>query len=332
MTMKRSAAGPFLALLSLVASGVAGENDKKTVAPAAPEEKWEFKLSLPGWIPSMTGDMGINGAIANVDLGPDFIIPRVDMVADVRAEAHKGRVSLLAEFLYMSLSDGIGTNSIVKKIDVRMDQTMGDLGVGWRAIASDRGYLDVTAGVRYNNLYQRQTVQPNDERIGEVIDELAEAAGSELRSRLERALRILRGKDPTVPIAPLAGGEAARLAAKIAGIKGTAAERRVKIADRLHDSLDRTISRTDDWWDPYLGLRGRYNLTRAFYLTAKGDIGGFGVGSQLTWTAEAALGIQLSRNIYSEIGYRAFAIDYERHGLVVDTITHGPQVTLGLQF
>ena len=69
-----------------------------------------------------------------------------------------------------------------------------------------------------------------------------------------------------------------------------------------------------------------------FYLTGKGDIGGFGVGSDLTWTAEAALGCQLSSRIFTEVGYRAIGVDYEGDSLIYDVVTHGAQVTLGITF
>jgi predicted metal-binding membrane protein len=32
-----------------------------------------------------------------------------------------------------------------------------------------------------------------------------------------------------------------------------------------------------------IGLRGRLNLTKAFYLTAETDVGGFGIGSDMQW-------------------------------------------------
>lgn len=69
---------------------------------------------MPGWIPWLEGDSGVNGTITQLDLGPDEIVPTIDMAAGVRFEAHKGRFSVLGEFLYMSLSDGISTNGVVK--------------------------------------------------------------------------------------------------------------------------------------------------------------------------------------------------------------------------
>ncbi len=296
------------------------------------DDPWHFSVSLPGWIPWLQGDSGVQGHSTHIDLGPKDIIPRIDMAADVRMEARKGRFSIMGEFLYMSLSDGIGTKTVVKKIDLQVDQTMGDLGMAWRVIDSPRGYLDVVGGVRYTNYFQKVALQPNDERIEAVVDGIAASVGSALRARVADALRALEGKDPTLPIAPLEDDQAERLAAGIAKLKGTVAERKAKIAQRLHRALSSTVSRTDDWFDPYIGLRGRYNLNDKFYLAAKGDIGGFGVGCDITWTAEAALGCQLSSRIYTEVGYRALGVDLDKDGLIMDTITHGPQVTLGVQF
>ena len=64
----------------------------------------------------------------------------------------------------------------------------------------------------------------------------------------------------------------------------------------------------------------------------RGDVGGFGVGSDLTWQVEGSLGLQVTKNIWAEAGYRALGVDYEADGLIYDTITHGAQVTLGLSF
>lgn len=331
--MTRSSIASLLASLALATAAFAGDTDKKTFAPLTPlDDSWRFSLSAPGWIPWLQGDSGLQGHTAHIDLAPRDIIPRIDMVADVRAEAHRGRFSVLGEFRYMSLSDGIGTNTVVKKIDVRVDQTMADFGVAWRILENPRGYVDVTSGVRYSRLYQRLTLQPNDERIDGAVDGLAAVVGSQLRSRVAAALQSIEGRDPTLPVSPLDADAAARLAAAVAKIKGTLAERKAQIKERLHDALDRTVARTDDWFDPYIGLHGRYNLSDKFYLTAKGDIGGFGVGSDLSWTAEAALGCQLSPRVSSEVGYRAYGVDYEKDGLLMDTITHGPQVTLGINF
>lgn len=376
---------PLLFLLTLALAPVlhvaacAGELDKKVVTPPTPlDDGWHFGLSLPGWIPWLEGDTGVNGLVSHVSLGPDTIVPRVDMIADVRLEARKGRFSVLGEFLYMSLSDGIGTPTVVKKVDVQLDQIMGDLAVAYRVIDRPRGYLDLVAGVRYTNLFQQAVTQPNAELIGKRSTDLVDAVAGAARARIDAAVpdgalrKLIAARLPdapelnrptTLPIAPLDGrlGDKlrervqaiidARKAALAAAVQARAqavgaaardaAQRRVdavkhdlsrEIARTLEGKLDARVARLDDWFDPYVGFRARYNLNEKFYLTAKADIGGFGVGSDLTWTAEAALGWKVMRNLYSEIGYRAIGVDYEKDGLTYDMITHGPQMTLGITF
>jgi hypothetical protein len=50
------------------------------------------------------------------------------------------------------------------------------------------------------------------------------------------------------------------------------------------------------------------------------------------WQVEGIIGVNLTRNIFSEVGYRAISFDYENDGLLFDTITHGPQITTGIRF
>jgi hypothetical protein len=63
-----------------------------------------------------------------------------------------------------------------------------------------------------------------------------------------------------------------------------------RVANILTTQLNRSLSFYDDWFDPVIGMRGRYNLSKAFYLTAETDIGGFGIGSDIAWQGYAAVG------------------------------------------
>ena len=367
----------LLACLALGASAVAGENDQKAVAPKPPDDRWQFSLSLPGWIPWLEGDTGVGGKTGHVDLGPNTLVPKIDGIVDVRAEAHKGRLNVLGEILSMSLSDGIGTNTAVKKIDIQVDQTMAEFAVAWRLLEGPRGSIDVVGGVRYTNLFQQIVTQPNSERITEtsthLVDTLSDRIASALRDRqirqwvaveLASSVEVAElGHPSTLPIAPLGGRLTQQIRAKIQRILDAgkaelasavqarakaanspgqaAAQERVngikknlskKVASAMASHFDTRIARTDDWWDPYVGLRGRYHATAMFYVSAKADIGGFGIGSDLTWSAEAALGCRVTERVFTELGYRALAFDYEGNGLTYDMITHGPQVTLGITF
>src|SRR5438034_3960058 len=104
-----------------------------------------------------------------------------------------------------------------------------------------------------------------------------------------------------------------------------------QLAVRLNKRLSQTLSRDDYWFDPYVGLRGRYNFNKVFYTAVRGEIGG-GAASDLMWEVEGVIGINLTRSIFTEVGYRALAVDYENDGLLFDTVMHGPQITTGLTF
>jgi hypothetical protein len=109
-----------------------------------------------------------------------------------------------------------------------------------------------------------------------------------------------------------------------------------KIADQLstvlNSKLDQSISRQDDWFDPYVGLRGRYNFNKTWYAAVRGEIGGFGVGADLMWEVEGVLGINLTRSIFTELGYRALGGNFEDNDFKFDVVMHGPQITTGITF
>jgi hypothetical protein len=114
----------------------------------------------------------------------------------------------------------------------------------------------------------------------------------------------------------------------------SSAETRIanQLAITLNTKLDQTISRDDYWFDPYVGLHTRYNFNKTFYTAVRGEVGGFGVGADLMWQVEAMLGINLTRSIFTEVGYRALGVDYNNDGLLFDAVMHGPQITTGITF
>ena len=87
--------------------------------------------------------------------------------------------------------------------------------------------------------------------------------------------------------------------------------------------------------DPFVGLRVRHELSPGKELQFLGDIGGFGVGSDLTWQLFAGYGFDFWKSsLHGVIGYRALAVDYSQddRGFKnnLDLILHGP--VIGLSF
>ncbi len=92
-----------------------------------------------------------------------------------------------------------------------------------------------------------------------------------------------------------------------------------------------------DWVDPIVGLRLRHDFAGGDRLQLRGDIGGFGVGSEFSWQLMAAYAHDFTWGdsvLSVALGYRLLDIDYSTgSGLKefdFNTTLHGP--LLGLTF
>jgi len=87
------------------------------------------------------------------------------------------------------------------------------------------------------------------------------------------------------------------------------------------------------WVDPLLVVRMKLPDSGSWLLQFRGDIGGFGIGSELTWQIQAYGGYRFSDLFQVTAGYRAFGIDYEegveQERFVYNVTTFGPVVRLG---
>ncbi len=88
-------------------------------------------------------------------------------------------------------------------------------------------------------------------------------------------------------------------------------------------------SATESWADPIVVMRVRQQFAKNCFGVLGGDIGGFGVASDLTWQLIAAAGYSFNESVSLLVGYRYLDYDYD-DGLVYDAASSG--VALGLQF
>ncbi len=320
------------AILLSVAPAEAGQKSYKEPVRTEPD-KWELRLSVPAWAAGLEGDTGVGDHVSHQALGFGELAPHLDMALSVRFELRKGRFGVFGEYSYLSLSDGSGVESrVIKKLDGRLDQHMADFGLSWRILGNERGFLEVIAGARYMSIFSEFTLQGNDERIEEVSEDLARAETAARGALLRRELRKLSGSDSTIPGPRLAAATPDELVRAVNRIGGNTAERAERIERRLKRDLNTRIASLDDWVDPFIGLRARYHWNEKFYLTARADIGGFGVGSDLSWQANGGIGCNLSPTLFLEVTYRALGMDYNKDGFVYDMVAHGPEISLGKIF
>jgi len=154
------------------------------------------------------------------------------------------------------------------------------------------------------------------QKIANIVEDFIDLKLDALRARID-ALH-LRGE--------------ARRAAVARAVNAAKAQIANQLASTLDAKLSQTLSRDDYWFDPYVGLRARYNFNKTYYTAVRGEIGGFGVGADLMWEVETVIGINLTRNIFTEIGYRALGANFEENNFKFDVVTHGAQITTGITF
>jgi len=105
-------------------------------------------------------------------------------------------------------------------------------------------------------------------------------------------------------------------------------------ADAINPNVDNNIdvSENKDWIDPIIGLRGQWNINEKWFLAGKGDIGGFGVSSDLTWSLLATVGYHFTEDVHMELGYRYLHTDYDDGGFTYDIDQAGIYTGLSIRF
>lgn len=94
----------------------------------------------------------------------------------------------------------------------------------------------------------------------------------------------------------------------------------------------RSLSASESWWDPVIGIRVIVPFAEHWSFVGYADIGGFGAGSDLTYQAIAGVNWQLSETFTAKAGYRYFYQDYENNGFVWDMTAQGMYAGLGIAF
>lgn len=93
------------------------------------------------------------------------------------------------------------------------------------------------------------------------------------------------------------------------------------------------------WAEPLIGLRGSVSLSPSIEFSARGDIGGFGLGSQFAWDAQALLGYKFdlfgrAATVFG--GWKALAQDYKTGSGQTqfrwNTTLNGPVLGLNVHF
>ena len=365
--------GPGRDELRLVQNEVEQSTGKKVEAkavqpiPVKTPEPWEIKVGGPGWLANSSGISGFHGFNQNISVDAGQLLRHVNFIYAFSGEVRTGRFGVFGGFLYYNGQAGTPEGSgLVSKVDLGVQEFGGQLFGSYRVIDGPHGWLDLLVGFRDTYIGQQVGLQANNLAIDaastQLVDGIAQRLttgasdlGTLIKANIIDKLAALDNRNPVLPVGPVAEGLKAKISAAVQQLgqsqePGLAAAIRTKaqarvgqlktqlatqIAHTLTSQLNRSFSFYDNWVDPLIGLRGRLNLTKAFYLTAYTDVGGFGVGSDIAVEAYAALGCQVTRNIYSEVGYHYLYDDFRDEGandFLYQFSTHGVQISAGLNF
>jgi opacity protein-like surface antigen len=270
-------------------------------APPPPPESWcvtppdtEFRIGIPGWLTGLEGDFGVRGVVTEQDVKFTDILKRLDMIAVGSLYARYHRWEIFADGQYMKLSDtAVLPGLLFDTARVSLKSAFAEAFVGYRLINCENASLSVFAGARYNYM--------------------------------SADLQIAKDSDPRFPI----------------------------LRELLGIPLSLRRSGSIDWVDPVIGMKGKLHIWKPVSLWAEGDVGGFDANgdsafaltregrrpvleqvssSDWSYQVQGGVEIQLTRWMWSQLGWRYLKYDYVSAGFTNKTELNGPLIQSGINF
>src|ERR1700736_4233234 len=156
-------------------------------------EPWKITVGGPGWLAGVSGTTGFHGVNTNVDVGVGQILRHINVIYSLGGEVRRGRFGVLGDLLYLNAQAGAGTPGLVSKVDLGLQQFLGEFFGSWRVIQGPRGWLDLLAGFRYTYLGEQVGLQANNLAIDaastQLVDQFAQQLAtptSDLRTLIQQ--------------------------------------------------------------------------------------------------------------------------------------------------
>lgn len=352
-------------------AGKSLEHDVPTTDLKESEDKWKFRLLSYLWAQNLDGTTGFNGLEAPLEVGFGTILENLDFAYMGAIEvSYAERFGFLADIEYAEISASASEPVLgIQSLDIEHEEYFITLLLWYRLINTERFDLDLFGGVRFAGLEDTYSIRPNDDGIRDIArfaggrfeDEVRDAVrgaipglqqelGNAVRGRVadfiegtglspEEIREIIENIDDEQRELIRATVEAQREAA-INELTRRAERALAKarkdleeaIEKELKKALRRSITESEQWVDPIIGIRARLQLLDWLTLVALADIGGFGAGSEFTYELVAALEAKLSDHVFTHLGYRFRSIDYDQDDYIYRVETSGIYAGLGIEF
>ena len=256
---------------------------------------WEVRIGLPGWLAGLSGDSGVKGIEASSDVKFEQILKHLThFPVALSINARYRRWEFWVDGQYIE----VGTHATLPGLlftdaNVHVKNALAEGFVGYRLISCDNANLSLFAGARWTYLQGDLSIFDNGD------------------ARLIRLRELL-------------------------GI-----QKRLDFSDSI------------DWVDPVIGIRGRVKIWKATKLFAEGDVGGFDANADTAfelqregrtivrksvdstdWSYQVAGGLefQLTRQIWTQVGWRYMKYDFKKNGFTDQNALNGPFLQTGMNF
>lgn len=276
----------------------------EAVEPAPPVRVWTFDFTTYAWLPWLSGDVTVRGRPVEVEASPSDVLGALDWsgvpVWMSHMELANGRLTLFNDIMYSKV-EGAGGFEVTRTGRFSTLSLAGD-------VEADYTQTTIEVGAAYDVWSAVDPVTAQRTTVGLL-------GGGRYWSQ---EVNISADLNATLNVAGPFG-----------------------IVD-LTRSGNRVFDRsgTVDWIDPFIGLRLEQDIAPGQSVMLRGDIGGFGAGSDFTWQAMANYNWEMCRTdryaLDAYLGYRALSVDYSQGSgntrYEYDVLQHGPVMGLTMKF
>ena len=275
---------------------------EQLVEPAPPLSQWQFSFTPYLWLPWISGNMVVKGRGLDVAVDPSQIINHLDWPTIVPA--------------WMSYAEARrGPLSLFN--DIVYTQLSGSGGFS-RTVSGREATATFGAHIEVN--YQLAIVEAGG----------AYAIWS----------RGSQGSPGSTAFDLLAGArywhQDADVSADVTGTVALGGSNGITITGNRAIASSGSV----DWVDPFVGARVRQQLAPGQEIVLRGDVGGFGAGSQFSWQAIGTynwlLGVTHGIPVDGYVGFRALSADYSQGSgtskFGFDNVIYGPVIGATMRF
>jgi opacity protein-like surface antigen len=256
---------------------------------------WEVRIGAPAWLAGISGDSGVKGLEASSDVKFEQLLKHLThfpVALSINARFRRWEFWVDGQYIEVGTSATL-PGLLFTDANVHIKSALAEGFVGYRLINCDNANLSLFAGARWTYLQGDLSIFDNGD------------------ARLTRLRELL-------------------------GI-----QKRLDFSDSI------------DWIDPVIGIRGRVKIWRATKLFAEGDVGGFNANADTAfelhrqgrtivresvdstdWSYQVAGGLefQLTRQIWTQVGWRYMKYDYRKNGFTDQNELNGPFLQTGMNF